>query len=239
MPRGQGLHPPAAAGPARARRRPGRLGRRVGNPGRTPVRGSQVWGEARADRPVVHAAATVRYLCPPPTASATPRGCTSHTPLHAPPHLARSGLAPRPWQLFGLWASVRAGTTLLSRGLQRPRSDRSVPARSLSPWRIQGSRNIQGVRGVWVRRVVRCRGAGSMWGAFNRKTLTHGSSPGQALPLPQERWKIGAGKLPAVALRGCWGWEPPFPQSLCVPGPSMVHRAPKLRADPWPLTRYA
>ena len=34
-PGGQGLHPQAAAGPARARRRPGRLGRRVGNPGRT------------------------------------------------------------------------------------------------------------------------------------------------------------------------------------------------------------
>ena len=31
-----------------------------------------------------------------------------------------------------------------------------------------------------MRRVVRCRGAGSMWGAFSRKTLTHGSSPGLA-----------------------------------------------------------
>ena len=50
------------------------------------------------------------------------------------PCLADAGSWSRPRYLFGLWASVRAGTTLLSHGLQRPRSDRSVPARALSPW---------------------------------------------------------------------------------------------------------
>ena len=62
------------------------------------------------------------------------------------PCRADAGSWSRPRYLFGLRASVRAGTTLLSYGLQRPRSDRSVPARARSPWEIQGVGNIQGVQ---------------------------------------------------------------------------------------------
>ena len=60
------------------------------------------------------------------------------------PCLADSGSWLRPRHLFGLCASARAGTTLLSHGLLGPRGDRSVPARALSPWRIQSFGNIQG-----------------------------------------------------------------------------------------------
>ena len=55
-----------------------------------------------------------------------PSGNAGHAPC-----LADAGSCSRPRQLFGLWASVRAGTTLLCSGLRRPRCDRSVPARSL------------------------------------------------------------------------------------------------------------
>ena len=53
---------------------------------------------------------------------------TRRATLAPRPSLYRPGSRQRPWQLFGLCASVRAGTTVLTNGLARPTSLRSLPA---------------------------------------------------------------------------------------------------------------
>ena len=119
------------------------------------------------------------------------------------PCLANAGSWSRPRDLFGLRASVRAGTTLLSYGLQRPRSDRSVPARARSPWEIQGVGNIQEVRkrkslagtsgwfdtGGWVHRLGSPGIGRELW--LRGKLLCGLGRLRAGMPLPLERVKRG------------------------------------------------